>query len=70
VVAASVFLRRVLELATEEAARFGHRYVGPEHLLGIEHRPQGKGLGAAWLAGRGLTVTRIDDPYPWSLASP
>jgi hypothetical protein len=33
VVAASVFLRRVLELAGEEAARFGHRYVGPEHLL-------------------------------------
>jgi hypothetical protein len=26
-------------------------------------------LGAAWLARRGLTVTRIDDPYPWSLAS-
>ena len=32
-VAASAFLRRVLELAGEEAARFGHRYVGPEHLL-------------------------------------
>jgi hypothetical protein len=32
-VTASAFLRRVLELATEEAARFGHRYVGPEHLL-------------------------------------
>jgi Clp amino terminal domain, pathogenicity island component len=33
VVAASAFLHRVLELAGEEAARFGHRYVGPEHLL-------------------------------------
>ena len=26
-------VRRVLELAGEEAARFGHRYIGPEHLL-------------------------------------
>ena len=25
--------RRVLELATEEAERFGHRYLGPEHLM-------------------------------------
>jgi ATP-dependent Clp protease ATP-binding subunit ClpA len=33
VVAASPWVRRVLELATEEAARFGHHYVGPEHLL-------------------------------------
>jgi Clp amino terminal domain, pathogenicity island component len=33
VVAASPWVRRVLELATGEAARFGHRYVGPEHLL-------------------------------------
>jgi hypothetical protein len=33
VVAASAFIRRVLKLASEEAARFGHRYVGPEHLL-------------------------------------
>ena len=32
-VAASPFIRRVLELAAQEAARFGHRYVGPEHLL-------------------------------------
>jgi hypothetical protein len=27
-------------------------------------------IGAAWLARRGLKATRIDDPYPWSLASP
>ena len=26
-------VRRVVELAGEEASRFGHRYVGPEHLL-------------------------------------
>ena len=32
-VAEGAFLRRVLELAGEEAARLGHRYVGPEHLL-------------------------------------
>jgi ATP-dependent Clp protease ATP-binding subunit ClpA len=33
VVAASPFIGQVLELAAQEAARFGHRYVGPEHLL-------------------------------------
>jgi hypothetical protein len=33
VVGPSAFLRRLLELAGEEAARLGHRYVGPEHLL-------------------------------------
>jgi hypothetical protein len=33
VVAASPSVRRVLQLATEEAARFGHHYVGSEHLL-------------------------------------
>lgn len=32
-VAASPFIGQVLELAAQEAARFGHRYVGPEHLL-------------------------------------
>ncbi len=31
--AGSASVRRVLELATDEAARFGHRYLGPEHLL-------------------------------------
>jgi hypothetical protein len=53
-------------LVSSVAAKLG---ISPPR-LGIEHRPQGKGLGAAWLARRGLTVTRIDDPYPWSLASP
>jgi hypothetical protein len=33
VFAGSASVRRVLELATGEAARFGHRYLGPEHLL-------------------------------------
>jgi ATP-dependent Clp protease ATP-binding subunit ClpA len=29
----SIEVRRVVELAGEEASRLGHRYVGPEHLL-------------------------------------
>jgi ATP-dependent Clp protease ATP-binding subunit ClpA len=33
VVGRSAHVRRVVELAGEEASRFGHRYVGPEHLL-------------------------------------
>jgi ATP-dependent Clp protease ATP-binding subunit ClpA len=33
VVAASAWVRRVLALAAAEAARLGHRYLGPEHLL-------------------------------------
>jgi ATP-dependent Clp protease ATP-binding subunit ClpA len=33
VVGRSEEVRRVVELAGEEASRFGHRYVGPEHLL-------------------------------------
>jgi hypothetical protein len=33
VVRRSTDVRRVVELAGEEASRFGHRYVGPEHLL-------------------------------------
>jgi hypothetical protein len=53
-------------LVSSVAAKLG---ISPPR-LGVEHRPQAKGMGTAWLAGRGLTVTRIDDPYPWSLASP
>jgi ATP-dependent Clp protease ATP-binding subunit ClpA len=33
VVGRSAEVHRVVELAGEEASRFGHRYVGPEHLL-------------------------------------
>jgi ATP-dependent Clp protease ATP-binding subunit ClpA len=33
VVGRSAEVRRVVELAGEEASRLGHRYVGPEHLL-------------------------------------
>jgi hypothetical protein len=38
---------RVLDLAREEAERFGHRYLGPEHvLLGLLAEGQS---GAAWV---------------------
>jgi hypothetical protein len=33
VVGRSAEVRRIVELAGEEAGRFGHRYIGPEHLL-------------------------------------
>jgi len=33
VVRRSEHVRRVMDLAREEAARFGHRFVGPEHLV-------------------------------------
>jgi ATP-dependent Clp protease ATP-binding subunit ClpA len=57
--------RRVLDLAREEAERFGHRYLGPEHfVLGILHDGRsgasralgahGVELGAARLALRRL----------------
>jgi hypothetical protein len=45
--------RRVLELAGEEASRFGHRYVGPEHvLLGILR--EGASGAAELLRARGM----------------
>jgi hypothetical protein len=37
--------RRVLELAREEAERFGHRYLGPEHLVLGVLRDGGSGAG-------------------------
>ncbi len=53
-------------LVSSVAAKLG---ISPPR-LDTEYGLQREGLGAAWLARRGLTVTRIDDPYPWSLASP
>jgi hypothetical protein len=41
--------------------------------LGAKPWPTGErgwGLGRAWLARRGLRVSRIDDPYPWTLGNP
>jgi hypothetical protein len=48
--------RRVLELAREEAERFGHRYVGPEHLVLGVLRDGGSG------AGRVLDAFGVDLP--------
>jgi ATP-dependent Clp protease ATP-binding subunit ClpA len=48
-------VRRVLDLARDEADRFGHRYVGPEHLvLGLLRDGSS---GAAWiLRARGVDL--------------
>jgi hypothetical protein len=52
--------RRVLDLASEEAEGFGHRYLGPEHLvLGIL---RDGGSGAAWVleaCGVDLVAARV-----------
>jgi Clp amino terminal domain, pathogenicity island component len=47
--------RRVIELAREEAASFGHRYVGPEHLvLGVLR--DGNSRAAQVLQARGVDL--------------
>ena len=47
--------RRVLVLAQEESGRFGHRYVGPEHLLlGILR--DGASGAAELLRARGMAL--------------
>jgi Clp amino terminal domain, pathogenicity island component len=47
--------RRVLDLAEEEASGFGHRYVGPEHIvLGVLR--DGSSAAAGLLRARGLGV--------------
>jgi ATP-dependent Clp protease ATP-binding subunit ClpA len=43
VVGRSADVRRLVDLAGEEASRFGHRYVGPEHLLLGTLREDGSG---------------------------
>ncbi len=51
----SVQVRRVLELAAEEAGLLGHRYVGPEHVvLGVLR--DGTGGAARVLRGRGVDL--------------
>src|SRR5207247_1696154 len=48
-------VRRVLQLAREEAARLHHRYVGTEHLLLGVLREE-KGIGAQVLTDAGVTL--------------
>lgn len=45
--------RRVLDLAGEEASRFGHRYVGPEHVL-LAILREGASGAAELLRARGM----------------
>jgi ATP-dependent Clp protease ATP-binding subunit ClpA len=50
---------RVLDLAREEAERFGHRYLGPEHvLLGLLAEGQSRAAGVLWAAGVELAAAR------------
>jgi hypothetical protein len=58
-------LRPLASIVSLVAAKIG---ISPPRLT-AEYRLLPERLGSAWLARRGLTVTRIDDPYPWSLAS-
>ena len=44
--------RKVLDLARQEAARFGHSYVGTEHLL-LGLLAEGRGLGGRSFRPRG-----------------
>lgn len=46
---------RVMELAREEADRFGHRYVGPEHLL-LGMLREGSSPAARMLQARGMEL--------------
>ena len=49
--------RRVIELAVDESHRFGHDYIGTEHLLlGLVR--EGKGIGAGVLESVGVTLPR------------
>ena len=49
----SAYVGRVLDLAGQQAARLGHRYVGPEHLLlGVLH--DGDSPAAAILRAHGV----------------
>ena len=50
--------RRVLPLAREEAQRFGHNYIGTEHLLLAIVR-EGEGLGAKVLASLGADLDQV-----------
>ena len=50
--------KRILALAQDEAIRFGHDYIGPEHLLlGIVR--EGEGVGARALDSLGFDLSRL-----------
>jgi ATP-dependent Clp protease ATP-binding subunit ClpA len=53
--------RRVLDLAQEEANRFGHRYVGPEHVvLGVLRDGASAAAGVLRARGLELEVARVE----------
>jgi len=58
-------LRPLATIVSSVAAKIG---ISPPRLT-KEFRLLSESLGSAWLARRGLTITPIDDPYPWSLVS-
>src|SRR5712691_6767666 len=49
---------RVLALATDEAQRFNHSYIGPEHLL-LGLAREGEGVAARVLDSLGATLPRL-----------
>ena len=52
--------KKILELAFSSAMEMGFRYVGPEHiLLGVLR--EGEGIGAIFLAKKGVTVQKVVD---------
>jgi len=50
--------KRVLELSVDEAARFGHNYVGTEHLL-LGLIREGEGVAARVLVSLGADLERV-----------
>lgn len=51
--------QRVLALASEQADRLSHRYLGTEHLL-LGLLTEGGGVGAQMLAGFGVTLETVE----------
>src|SRR3972149_9053881 len=58
--------RRVLMLAQEEALRFGHNYMGTEHLL-LGLVGEGEGVAARALANLGVELNDIRPRVEWIL---
>jgi len=51
-------LKRVLALAQDEAIRFNHNYIGPEHLL-LGLAREGEGVAAKVLDALGVTLSKL-----------